>query len=34
MEVTEKVTNIIEGLKALYPDALCALQYKKVFKCG
>ena len=32
MEVTEKVTNIIEGLKALYPDALCALQYKKDYE--
>ena len=32
MEVTEKVTNIIDGLKALYPDALCALQYKKDYE--
>ena len=32
MEVAEKVTNIIEGLKALYPDALCALQYKKDYE--
>lgn len=32
MEVTEKVTNILSALKALYPDALCALQYKKDYE--
>ena len=28
MEVTEKVTNILEALKGLYPDAPCALHYQ------
>ena len=28
MEVTEKVTNILEALKRLYPDAPCALHYQ------
>ena len=32
MEVTEKAANIIESLKALYPDALCALQYGKDYE--
>lgn len=32
MEVTEKVTNILEALKALYPDAPCALHYGKDYE--
>ena len=32
MEVSAKVTNIIEALKALYPDALCALHYGKDYE--
>ena len=32
MEVSEKVTNILSALKALYPDALCALQYRKDYE--
>ena len=32
MEVYAKVTNIIEALKALYPDALCALHYGKDYE--
>ena len=28
MEVTEKVTNILEALKGLYPDAPCALHHQ------
>jgi len=32
MEVTEKVTNILEALKRLYPDALCALQFGKDYE--
>ncbi len=32
MEVTEKVKNILSALKALYPDALCALHYDKDYE--
>lgn len=32
MDVSAKVTNIIEALKALYPDALCALHYGKDYE--
>jgi endonuclease-3 len=32
MEVTEKVTNILDALKAAYPDALCALHYEKDYE--
>ena len=32
MVVTEKVTNILSALKAAYPDALCALHYKKDYE--
>lgn len=32
MEVSAKVTNIINALKALYPDALCALHYGKDYE--
>ena len=32
MVVTEKVTNILSALKALYPDALCALHYGKDYE--
>ena len=32
MEVTEKVANILDILKSLYPDALCALQYGKDYE--
>ena len=32
MVVTEKVTNILSALKAAYPDALCALHYRKDYE--
>ncbi len=32
MEIRERVTGIIEALKQLYPDAECALQYKKDYE--
>lgn len=32
MEVSEKVTNILSALKECYPDALCALQFKKDYE--
>ena len=32
MIISEKVSNILEALKALYPDALCALQYEKDYE--
>ena len=32
METSEKVKNILEALKALYPDALCALHYGKDYE--
>ena len=28
----EKVQNIIDALKVVYPDALCALHYKKDYE--
>lgn len=32
MEVSNKVTNILSALKALYPDALCALHFGKDYE--
>ena len=32
MEVSSKVTNILAALKALYPDALCALHFGKDYE--
>ena len=32
MEVSNKVTNIHSALKALYPDALCALHFRKDYE--
>lgn len=32
MEVSNKVTNILSALKALYPDALCALHFRKDYE--
>lgn len=32
MEIKEQVSGIIEALKQLYPDAECALQYKKDYE--
>lgn len=32
MEVSNKVQQILAALKALYPDALCALQYEKDYE--
>ena len=32
MEVYEKVSGIIAALKALYPDAVCALKYEKDYE--
>lgn len=32
MEVSSKVTNILSALKELYPDALCALHFKKDYE--
>ena len=32
MEMQERVAGVIAALKAEYPDALCALQYKKDYE--
>ena len=32
MELSERVQGVVEALKAAYPDALCALQYKKDYE--
>ena len=32
MTNSQKVSNILEALKALYPEALCALQYEKDYE--
>ena len=32
MKATEKAENILEALKALYPEALCALRYEKDYE--
>lgn len=32
MEVSNKVTNILSALNALYPDALCALHFEKDYE--
>lgn len=32
MVVSDKVSNILDALKALYPDALCALHYEKDYE--
>ena len=32
MDITKRVQGVVEALKAAYPDALCALQYKKDYE--
>ena len=33
MKTKEEARAIVNGLKALYPDGICSLQYQKIMNC-